>query len=100
MKVHVDSSLLKSAISTAVEALSSRPAKNEWNCVHLQTSDENGFESLKIACQDFGIRISTSIPCEIESPGAALIPAKLLQQYVALLSGRMTLTADPNTYRA
>ena len=100
MKIHVDSSLLKSAISTAVEALSSRPAKNEWNCVHLQTSDENGFESLKIACQDFGIRISASIPCGIESPGAALIPAKLLQQYVALLSGRMVLTADPNTYRA
>lgn len=99
MKIRVDASLLRSAVTTAVEALSARPAKNEWNCVHLQTSDESGLESVKITCQDFGICVTTSIPCEIEESGSALIPAKLFQQYVALMSGSLAIAFDPNSYR-
>lgn len=99
MKVTVNSSLFKTAISTATEALSSRPAKNEWNCVHMQTCDVDGLQSVKITCQDFGICITTSIPCKIESAGAALIPAKLLKQYVALMNGEITISSDSNTFQ-
>lgn len=97
MKICVSSNDLKKALDAVMDASPSRPALPAHGCVHIQTAvDSNGYDCVILSCQDGALEIRRWLNCVVQEQGSALIQARLLRNYIAVMDGMVTISCKEN----
>ena len=92
MKIIINAQDLRRHLNDVMAAITPRPFRAEWAGVHIE-AESTGTVRFSARNEMFEIIRCTS-DCQVEDPGTALIPAKLLLEYVSTMSGEVTVTAD------
>ena len=93
MKFTADTKDLKAALKAACEVVPARPLRQDYGCVFLHAEDE----LVDIYAKDQDMELSLSCPANVEECGEALVPAKLLADYVSLADSEVELTLKGTT---
>ena len=97
MKIRIDAKLLTDLVSTASQAISSRPANQTNECVYLVAKNGEDTAQLSVLGQDSGISVmKCTRDVTVEEDGEAMIPAKTLLSFVSIMNGELTLSVDGN----
>lgn len=91
MKFTIDAADFRSALKSACEVAPSKGLLPEYSCLFLQTV---GADALSVFAKNESMEISLSVPCRVQEDGSALIPSRLLLDYVSLSSGEVQITTD------
>ena len=83
MKYRIEKSDFQSAIATAQKALPSRAASPLLEGILIEANVQ--LSQLRLVCTDSTLQIETIVPAEVELPGVALLPGKLLGEIVRRL---------------
>lgn len=90
MKITCNAGDMKNALSLVMSALAARPAQTALECVLLR-ADADG---VSLCATDGSMEISARMEAAVKEEGMALLPGKLLMEYVSIASGEITLGAD------
>lgn len=95
MKIQVDARVLEDVVSTAAQAISSKPMNAESECVYVSVDSSNGTPIMTVQAKDAGMIIrKVTDNIKAMEDGEALIPAKTLLAFLKLMKGDLTLTVD------
>lgn len=93
MKAVCDRAALLDAINLVSGVVATRTPRPQLQCVHLQASQSDGAGLLSLAGADGEVSLTLqTMNVDVQSPGAALIPADKLRQIVAAEENEPTLT--------
>lgn len=91
MKFTINSTDFRDALKSACEVAPSKGILPEYSCVFLQ-ADEEG--SLQVCARNEAMELTVTVPCNAQDAGEALIPSRMLLDYVSLASGEVQIATD------
>ena len=91
MKFSINATDFRAALKAACEVAPSKGILPEYSCVFLQ-ADEG--ENLRIYARSESMEFSVTVPCDVQDDGEALIPSRMLLDYVSLASGDVQISTD------
>lgn len=98
MKIQVNAKVLEAIVSTAAQAISSKPLKSESECVYISVNSVSGTPIMTVQASDAGMTIrKVTDNIKAMEDGEALIPAKTLLAFLKLMKDDVTLEADEST---
>lgn len=87
MEITIDVKALRGALQAVSRAIPTRPTSRVFSCVMIEAAAG----TLKLAGFDGATAIQTSVECEYDTPGAAVIPARPLLDLLNKLTGTIIL---------
>lgn len=90
MKITCNAGDMKKALSIAMSAMAPRPAQAALGCVLMDAAEG----AVAISATDGSMEISVRMEEAVKEAGTALLPGKLLAEYVGVASGEITLSVD------
>jgi DNA polymerase III sliding clamp (beta) subunit (PCNA family) len=95
MKIKVQANELADLVNVCSMAISAKPMKPIYECVHLSAKSEEGIPTLTMVGKDVGTAIrKVTDRAVVEEDGEALIPARKLLSYLKLMDGEISLNVD------
>ena len=95
MKITADAKVLEDIVSTAAQAISSRPINAESECVYVSVDSSNGTPILTVQASDAGLMIrKVTDNIKAMEDGIALIPAKTLLAFLKLMTDDVTVSVE------
>lgn len=90
MKFTIHSITFRDALKSACEVAPSKGILPEQSCLYLRVQDD----TLTICARDESTDIELVIPCQAQEDGEALVPSRMLLDYVSLADGSVTVSVD------
>ena len=90
MKITCNAGDMKKALAIAMSAMTSRPAQAALGCVLMDAAEG----AVALSATDGSMEISARMEAAVKEEGKALLPGKLLAEYVGIASGEITLSVD------
>lgn len=90
MKITCNAGDMKKALSIAMSAMAPRPAQAALGCVLMDAAEG----AVALSATDGSMEISVRMDAAVKEEGKALLPGKLLADYVSIASGEITLSVD------
>ncbi len=90
MKITCNAGDMKKALSIAMSAMAARPAQAALGCVLMDAVAG----AVALSATDGSMEISVRMDAAVKEEGNALLPGKLLLEYVSIASGEITLSVD------
>ena len=90
MKITCNAGDMKKALSIAMSAMAARPAQTALGCVLMDAVEG----AVALYATDGSMEISVRMDAAVKEEGTALLPGKLLLEYVSIASGEITLSVD------
>jgi len=90
MKFTINASDFRSALKDACDVAPSKGILPEQSCLYLIA----GENALTIQARSDSAEISLTVPCDTQETGEALIPSRMLLDYVSLASGEVAVSTD------
>lgn len=95
MKIKMQANDLADLVNVCSMAISAKPMKPIYECVHLSAKSEDGIPTLTMVGKDVGTAIrKVTDRAVVEEDGEALIPARKLLSYLKLMDGEISLNVD------
>ena len=95
MKLKMDAKLLTEMVSTAAQAISSKPMLPAYECLYIRVTSESGSPIMSVMGKDTGMAIMKATDKIVAmEDGEALVPAKTFLAFMKLMNGELTLNAD------
>jgi DNA polymerase-3 subunit beta len=91
MKFTINATDFRAALKAACEVAPSKGILPEYSCVFLQ-ADEEG--DLRIYARSESMEFTVAVPCDVQDAGEALIPSRMLLDYVSLAYGDVQISTD------
>lgn len=91
MKFTINASDFRDALKAACEVAPSKGILPEQSCVFLVTDED----ALRVYAKNESMDIALTVPCiDVFDQGQALIPSRLLLDYISLASGEVLISTD------
>lgn len=90
MKIIANAADLRSVLKRACEVVPSKGIIPEQSCVFIQSKDD----AVTVSGQSETAGVTLSLSCDVLSEGEALVPSRMLLDYVSLAEGSVELSLD------
>lgn len=90
MKFSINATDFRDVLKAACEVAPSKGIIPEYSCLFIQARQD----ALQIFARDESIDISIATSCDVQEEGEALVPSRMLLDYVSLADGSVTVSVD------